>query len=135
MTEITPTVGRVVWYYRSRIDHASGMIKRGNHPFKADIVFVWNDRLVNLVVVDHDGCAFQIEKVKLLQDGDLMHEDEAYWAWMPYQIGQAKKHAAPEVDHIQLRRWCIETAIQKVDRPDSVLELAAKFYDWAIKAS
>lgn len=86
---ITPTVGRVVWYTPTEND---GMSKHGGQPFAAHVVFVHNDRLVNLVVFDHDGRAHQRGSVQLSQEGDSVPSIGGYAEWMPYQVGQAKKH-------------------------------------------
>lgn len=53
---------------------------------------VWNDRLVNLTVAGHDGSMHARTSVPLLQDDDAAPATGAYAAWMPYQVGQAKKH-------------------------------------------
>jgi hypothetical protein len=81
---IKPTIGRVVWYRPK--DYPTGA-----QPLAALVVFVWSDTLVNLVVFDQNGMG----KPKLscfLHQGDGEIPNESYCEWMPYQIGQAKKH-------------------------------------------
>jgi len=88
MQMITPTVGRKVWYYDDTYH------KIGDQPFDASIVFVWNDRMVNLRAYDHDGNRISnTTSIQFLQDDDTP-TGSRYCAWMPYQIGQAAKHAA-----------------------------------------
>lgn len=82
---IEPTVGRVVHFY----PNADSGIR--NHtlpgPWKADIVDVHNERLVNLAAFDPDGNHHALSSVLLVQP-----EDEApapgssYACWMPYQV-------------------------------------------------
>lgn len=84
---INPTVGRVVWLYGApgmNLDHAQ--------PFKADVAFVWNDRLLNVGYLDHLGQSRSVTSVVLLQDDDLKPQSRPFCVWMPYQVGQAKKH-------------------------------------------
>ena len=82
MTVITPTVGRVVWYRRDPTD---------DQPHMATVCYVWNDRMVNLAGFDHNGNPYKATSVTLRQEGDAQplypHAE-----WMPYQVGQAKKH-------------------------------------------
>ena len=87
---ITPTVGRVVWF-RPHVADKEMQIHDVRQPCNAQIVFVWNDRLVNLACHDHDGNAFQRTSVPLLQDDDKKPEDGFFACWMPYQKGQAAK--------------------------------------------
>lgn len=82
---ITPTVGRVVWFR----DHDDDP-----QPQAAMVVYVWHDRMVNLVVFDHEGNRGAATSIALRQEGDPV-PDMPYAEWMPYQVGQAKKHAAP----------------------------------------
>lgn len=93
---IKPTVGRVVWYRPSEYDVNGGMMTAFSgdepQPFIGHVAYVWSDRLVNLVVYDHTGEAFRRTSVKLIQEGDEPYIGEAYCEWMPYQVGQAKKH-------------------------------------------
>jgi hypothetical protein len=83
---ITPTVGRVVWYREPGTD-------QGEQPFVALVTYVWNDRLVNVAAFDHCGALKCPTSVQLLQEGDD-RPTTPFCEWMPYQIGQAKKHAA-----------------------------------------
>ena len=84
---IKPTVGRVVHFYPSASD---GVISLGNQPQAAIIVFVHNDRMVNLVVFDHNGVPMSRTSVLLVQPGQVL-PSFAHARWMDYQIGQAAK--------------------------------------------
>jgi hypothetical protein len=79
---IKPTIGRKIWYWPTG-KHAGGQ------PHDATIVYVWNDRMVNLACHDENGKHYAATSVTLLQEDDA----EPGWAfaeWMPYQTGQAK---------------------------------------------
>lgn len=78
---ITPTVGRKV-YYSQRADEGQ---KLGEQPFDATIVFVHDDRQVNLVVRDHLGAQSVRHNVTLLQDDDAPLPGGGHCYWMPYQ--------------------------------------------------
>jgi len=90
---ITPTIGRRVWFYPNG---TTGIptVTGSSQPCDAGIAYVWSDRLVNLTVAGHDGSQHARTSVVLLQDDDLVPTAGAYATWMPYQIGQAKKHDA-----------------------------------------
>jgi hypothetical protein len=93
---IAPTVGRVVWYRPNENDLNSGMQKFDDQPFNAHVVYVWGNFVVNLVVMDHAGGSFIRTSVPLRQESDdapEISDGERFCEWMPYQIGQAKKHA------------------------------------------
>lgn len=94
---ITPTPGRVVWYHPSQdeINAAQFACSDPSQPLAATVAYVWNDRMVNLSVVDQNGNQFRRTSVALVQPGDEpKHTSEGPFAtWMPYQIGQAKAAA------------------------------------------
>lgn len=85
---ITPTNGRQVWFYpngffKHNFDHY-------DQPLAATVVHVWNDRMVNLQVLDANGKAHQFTSVQLLQDDDVAPKHGlTYAGWMPYQKAQA----------------------------------------------
>ena len=91
---IIPTVGRKVWYSPS--DSEMEGTKFGEQPFDATIVYVHNDRLVNLLVTDHDGFQYRVSNAPLLQYGDAPHPSGGHCYWMPYQTGQAAKAPEPK---------------------------------------
>ncbi len=96
---IVPTVGRKVWFYPG-----SGMWPAGmqvfpgtdydggvQQPLDATIVYVHDDRLVNLRVIDHAGHAFPVRSVQLVQPGDECCGAGHRAEWMPFQVKQAGK--------------------------------------------
>lgn len=83
---IKPTIGRVVWYWRS---------EGQEQAFSAQIAYVHSDTIVNLGYLDANGFAKNVTSVQLVQEGDKKPAF-SYCEWMPYQIGQAKKHDATE---------------------------------------
>jgi len=89
---IEPTVGRVVWYRPSESDLESMRQYEEAQPFVAHVTYVWSNYMVNLVVFDHFGGMFTRTNMPLAQDGEPL-PGVPYAQWMPYQIGQAKKHA------------------------------------------
>jgi hypothetical protein len=89
---IPPTVGRVVWYTPH---HQEGFgVRLGVQPYTAQVAYVHNDRLINLIVADHEGVSFAELRVPLLQEGDLKPAEGRFASWMPYQLGQAAKATA-----------------------------------------
>lgn len=81
---IEPTIGRIVWLYGAR-----GTNHDVRQPFKADIAFVLSPRLINVGYLDHQGQAFTLSSVRLLQDDDLKPADAPFCCWIPYQKAQA----------------------------------------------
>ncbi|MEX3764408.1 hypothetical protein [Paraburkholderia phenoliruptrix] len=110
---IKPTVGRVVWYHPGADDRDGAMNQAPMNvldlaqPFAAHVVFVHDDRTVNLIVTDHKGWQWVRESVQLLQDDDEPNVGEAYAAWMPYQKGQAEKVGGA-------RRDARESAVERI---------------------
>lgn len=82
---IQPTVGRVVLYWPAKGEPVN---VRGEQPFSATVCYVHNERLVNLVIADHDGNSYGRRSVKLVQPGDT-DPDDRFCRWMPFQVGQA----------------------------------------------
>jgi len=82
---IKPTVGRVVWYWPKN---------HGSQPHAAIVAHVWSDTCVNLAIFDSNGVpvANPPTSVLLLQEGNERPTGGNFCEWMPYQIGQAKKH-------------------------------------------
>lgn len=88
---IPPTIGRVVWYTPSKSDISGGATADPSpQKLKADVVYVWNDRLVNLFIVNTNGIPFARTSVQLAQEGDPFPTDGGYCSWMPFQLGQVK---------------------------------------------
>ena len=106
---IKPTVGRKVWFRLNGINelekpHSDAettparsfpSVVDPTRPLDATVVYAWNDRVVNLHVLDHYGNPFIANSVPLMQEGDTPPQFGFYAEWMPYQLGQAKKeHSA-----------------------------------------
>lgn len=89
-----PTVGRKVWYFHSA-EHAHGH-EAGTaklQPLDATVLFVHDERTVNLLVSGHQGEQEFVPSVHLRQDGEDMPVG-AHASWMPYQVKQAEKAVA-----------------------------------------
>jgi len=93
---IKPSVGRVVWYHPSLDD--KNVALGGDQPFAALIAHVWNDTCVNLAIFDANGVSFSKTSVQLVQDETEEKSSNGYAEWMPYQVGQAKKHEVPHTN-------------------------------------
>lgn len=97
---IPPTIGRMVWYRPNAYDKSGTHFQEppdggdlsASQPFHAMVVYVWDDRTVNLVGYDHNGYQFVRSKVQLLQDDDAPAEGASFCEWMPFQKDQAKRH-------------------------------------------
>lgn len=88
---ISPTVGRVVWFYHSG---------EPENPMAAIVAKVLDDRLVNLMAITHEGHPYPRQSVVLLQDNDVPGAHSEYCAWMPFQKGQAAKYEAEAAKNI-----------------------------------
>lgn len=84
---IQPTIGRVVLYTPPTKDPKDA----GFQPHAATVAYVWNDRMVNLSIVDSNGVPYSATSVQLLQDDDAAPEGQGYCEWMAYQKTQAAK--------------------------------------------
>jgi hypothetical protein len=94
---IKPTVGRIVWYRPSTLDHTQ-MTVHDEQPLSGVVAYVWSDHLVNLTVSDHNGATHSRTSIVLKQgdEHDLPPDASPYCEWMPYQKGQAAKTEALE---------------------------------------
>lgn len=88
--KIPPTIGRVVWFVPSGSD-----VEHPDHqPYRADICHVNADGTINIAYNEHDGSPGVAQNVHLHQEGEGLPDGVGgYCMWMPYQQGQAKKHA------------------------------------------
>lgn len=84
---ITPTPGRIVWYWPAPNDGIPAVNKQ---PLAGIVASVHDDRRINLSVIDAYGNHHSRSNVLLLQDGD-MPGPGSFAEWMPYQKGQAAK--------------------------------------------
>ena len=95
MTIITPTVGRIVWYHPGQVKPA-GFISDRAAPCAAIVTYVHHDRMINLVAFDQNGGMHPRNSVQMYQENDPTTDEPVEYAeWMPYQLGQAKKHEDP----------------------------------------
>lgn len=92
---ITPTVGRIVWYKPTPQDRERGMDTNGDEPLAAVVAAVLAPTVVNLGVFDATGALHVRQRVDLVQPEDPEPEEGGYCGWMPYQVEQAAKVAAP----------------------------------------
>jgi hypothetical protein len=99
--KIVPTVGRVVWYRPARNEGAA-FACCDDQPLAALIARVWTDSCVNLTVFDANGHAHSRTSVPLLQADEAKPEGGFYAEWMPYQVGQAKKHVPSEEPSVKI---------------------------------
>ncbi|HVH93178.1 MAG TPA: hypothetical protein VM783_17575 [Candidatus Acidoferrum sp.] len=82
---ISPTIGRKLWY-RPQI---AEKLAAHDQPFDATVVHVHSDTCVNLVIFNEVGAMAAKSQVVLAQDRPA---EPGECEWMPYQVGQAKKH-------------------------------------------
>lgn len=83
---IKPTIGRVMWYWPDKEE-------RGDQPLASIVTYVHDDNIVNLCVFETNGRQRVGSSVPIVQEGSpYIVGDSPYVEWMPYQIGQAKKH-------------------------------------------
>lgn len=94
---IVPTVGRKVWFRPGGpVDPAIQVMPPDfdnalGQPLDATIVYVHNDRKVNLLVVDHGGNSFPMHNIQLVQPGDEACQTGHRAEWMPFQVKTAGK--------------------------------------------
>lgn len=94
---ITPTIGRIVWFTPQKRHDLKGDRLQ---PFAAIVVYVHDDRRVNLAAWDQDGNPCRYVDVTLVQDDDEKPEHR-YAEWMPYRVAQAKKHEGSDRNRIE----------------------------------
>lgn len=82
MSEIIPTVGRVMWYYAN---------SEQSEPLAAMVARVWTPQTVNLMVIDSDGHTGAVTSVAVVQDDTDKSAvtQYPYCTWMPYQRANA----------------------------------------------
>lgn len=93
---IKPTIGRKVWYWPGVHGAATFNILDEKQPLDATVIYVHNDRSVNLLVVDHVGQTHDLRGVVLAQPEDdreklvFSNQYAGLAEWMPYQVGAAR---------------------------------------------
>lgn len=90
-TIIKPTVGRKVWCFLSMAHYQD--YQRGEHmaqPHDGTVIFVHDDRCINVRVMGHNGDHDIARGLPLVQEGDE-EPNGAHARWMPYQTKQQAK--------------------------------------------
>lgn len=108
---ITPTIGRKVWFHLNGTVQLQkpGTTESGRptaidgQQFDATVVYVWNDRMVNLAVLDHYGNPFIATSVTMVQPGEPAPAVGYFAEWMPFQKGQAKAASEPTQEQLHQR--------------------------------
>lgn len=87
---IKPTIGRIVWFWGGGAEEKA----QSCQPLPAIVNYVHGDECVGLTVFGSGG-SIEMPSVFLRQPGvdDPSHR---FCEWMPYQVGQARKHAAED---------------------------------------
>lgn len=80
---ILPTIGRRLWFWPQH--QANIGILDPKQPCDAGVVFVYDERTVNLDVTDHLGRHSAQLSVRLVQPGDPV-PDGPHATWMDYQV-------------------------------------------------
>lgn len=88
MTSITPTIGRVLWFYPGTGFRGA---TAGDQPLPALVCNVKGDTCVNLGGFDAEGQHFVAQDVYLVpsEGGELPPAGEAHATWLPYQVATA----------------------------------------------
>lgn len=89
---ILPTVGRHVHFFPNETERY--MVRRSGQPLHAVVLFVHNERRVNLQVVDHDGNVYTEAGAVLVQPDDAFVTGSSHCRWP--EFGPAKPVAAGE---------------------------------------
>lgn len=118
MNIIKPTIGQKVWFWPngSHIGVPCQAQPQSQDPAQAmdaTVVFVHGDRMVNLLVLDHNGIGWNVCSVNLKQEGDATPQ-WMYAQWTPYQAGRAKKEAQIAAYEAVLNR-AIDAASKRVE--------------------
>lgn len=144
-TKITPTVGRVVWFYPAANQQTADLTPpAAGEPLAAIIARVVDADAgaVHLAVFDANGTSRSEPYVRLVQSGEKSPAEGRYAAWMPYQVEQAKKaedreHDAKQLavsadrasDDRRMRAGVLDMALRTpgINRHDDVLRAAAAY--------
>lgn len=110
---IYPAVGRHLWYR----GQPHGGARYDAQPMTATVVYVWNERLVNLTVHDHEGQSFSVLSVHLRQRGDPKPMQSHYCEWPEYAKDEVTYQKQAE------ERMRLEQSLRAYDAPiDSELK-------------
>ena len=81
-----PTVGRDLHFYPN--GGLSAVAHDSVQPLAAKIAYVWNDHMVNLMVIDQNGIPFSKTSVTLCRIGDEVPAHGQYYACWPLMVAQ-----------------------------------------------
>lgn len=102
MSIIKPTVGRKVWFRPSSLPLRASLEVHDGQPCDATILYVWNDRRVNLLVAGPTGVTQRLLDVTLRQSGDappISAFSFGYAEWMPcQQVAKPDVAARPQAE-------------------------------------
>lgn len=129
---IVPTIGRRVWYWPSSLDRGllevkpttiiEADVESSGQPCDAGVVRVFNDRLVNLSVTDHNGNVHKRLSVTLYQPGDhVTHSDGGYATWMDYQVQQALAITEPKIEQASTKAGNQGPRVTRQDIEDAIV--------------
>ena len=114
---INPTVGRKLWYWPSDMDRHLNLIDsdlpggpamqviNALQALDATVVYVWDDRMVNLRITDHNGTVHERTSVPLIQPDDTLPEHGFFCTWMPYQTEKAQERPEKVTGCSKPRSW------------------------------
>lgn len=97
---IKPDVSRHVHFIPDDEDRVAMACSEGQ-PLHAVVIFVIDDRTVNLAITDHYGMFHTRLGVALVQPGDEL-PGGSYCRWMPYQVQQALRAETTEVQSVRV---------------------------------
>ena len=90
---IIPDVSRHVHFVPVDHEDRGSMVQIGSQPLPAVVLYVHNERSVNLAITDHHGFFHTRIGVALVQPGDEL-PGGSYCRWMPYQVRAASESLA-----------------------------------------
>lgn len=93
-TVIVPTVGQRLHFYPNAEHQAELGVFDPSQPCDAGVLYVHNERRVNLLVTGPSGTQRALQNVQLAQADDVVADGDSYAVWMLYQYAQAAKHGA-----------------------------------------
>jgi hypothetical protein len=96
MNTITPTIGRKVWLWVSTSQLRPDSVLDSKQAFDASVAFVHEDGRITVTFADHHGRTGTVTNAPIYDPKDTDQHTgggDSYCTWMPYQVGQAKKHA------------------------------------------
>lgn len=121
MTKITPTIGRVVWYYPGGTEEEAADVQ----PLAAMVAYVHaGGESVNLGFLSSNGVSGHASSVPLRQEGEVRAlNTNPFCCWMPYQVKQAA--IGEEAERAARARTMAEEAKGKETPPAGKISLTA----------